>query len=106
MAAPERTQVGIVGGGPSGLMLGHLLHLQGIESVILERRPAEHVIERFDHKNLNVELPEFRDVIPSVENIARTIYRLLKPKFHAERADLASVTVWETPKTWCEYSEV
>ena len=43
---PHRTQVGIVGGGPSGLMLGHLLHLQGIESVILERRPAEHVIER------------------------------------------------------------
>jgi p-hydroxybenzoate 3-monooxygenase len=43
---PFRTQVGIVGGGPSGLMLGHLLHLQGIDSVILERRPAERVIER------------------------------------------------------------
>ena len=45
-STPARTQVGIVGGGPSGLMLGHLLHLQGIDSVILERRPAEHVIER------------------------------------------------------------
>jgi p-hydroxybenzoate 3-monooxygenase len=45
-STPVRTQVGIVGGGPAGLMLGHLLHLQGIESVILERRPAEHVIER------------------------------------------------------------
>lgn len=43
---PDRTQVGIVGGGPAGLMLGQLLHLQGIDSVILERRPAEHVIER------------------------------------------------------------
>jgi p-hydroxybenzoate 3-monooxygenase len=43
---PDRTQVGIVGGGPAGLMLGHLLHLQGIDSVILERRTAEHVIER------------------------------------------------------------
>jgi p-hydroxybenzoate 3-monooxygenase len=43
---PDRTQVGIVGGGPSGLMLGHLLHLHGIDSVILERRPPEHVIER------------------------------------------------------------
>jgi p-hydroxybenzoate 3-monooxygenase len=43
---PTRTQVAIVGGGPSGLMLGHLLHRHGIDSVILERRPAEHVIER------------------------------------------------------------
>jgi p-hydroxybenzoate 3-monooxygenase len=46
VSTPVRTQVGIVGGGPSGLMLGHLLHLQGIESVILERRSAAHVIER------------------------------------------------------------
>jgi len=41
-----RTQVGIVGGGPAGLMLGHLLHRQGVESVILERRSEEHVVER------------------------------------------------------------
>lgn len=33
-----RTQVGIVGGGPAGLLLSHLLHLQGIESVVLELR--------------------------------------------------------------------
>ena len=33
-----RTQVGIVGAGPAGLMLSHLLHLEGIESVILENR--------------------------------------------------------------------
>jgi p-hydroxybenzoate 3-monooxygenase len=33
-----RTQVGIVGDGPAGLMLSHLLHLQGIESVVLEIR--------------------------------------------------------------------
>jgi p-hydroxybenzoate 3-monooxygenase len=36
-----RTQVGIVGGGPAGLLLSHLLHLQGIESVVLERRSRE-----------------------------------------------------------------
>ena len=41
-----RTQVGIVGAGPAGLMLGHLLHLRGIDSVILEIRSHEHVIER------------------------------------------------------------
>ena len=43
---PRRTQVGIVGAGPAGLMLGHLLHLHGIESVIVEDRSQEHVIER------------------------------------------------------------
>ena len=41
-----RTQVGIVGAGPAGLMLGHLLHLAGIDSVIVENRTEEHVIER------------------------------------------------------------
>src|SRR5688500_12600744 len=52
-----------------------------------ERIVAATVIDRFDHKNLNAEVPEFRDgengrgVIPRVENIAMTIYRLLKPKF-------------------------
>ncbi len=41
-----RTQVGIVGAGPAGLMLSHLLHLQGIESVVLEARSRQHVEER------------------------------------------------------------
>ncbi|HEY7119228.1 MAG TPA: 6-carboxytetrahydropterin synthase [Tepidisphaeraceae bacterium] len=70
-----------------------------------ERIVAQTVIDRFDHKNLNVELPEFRDLIPSVENIARVIYGLLKPGLASGHARLASVTLWETPKTWCEYSE-
>jgi p-hydroxybenzoate 3-monooxygenase len=41
-----RTQVGIVGAGPAGLLLGHLLHLAGIESVVLEDRSREHVEQR------------------------------------------------------------
>jgi p-hydroxybenzoate 3-monooxygenase len=41
-----RTQVGIVGAGPAGLMLGHLLHRAGIESVILEARSREYVEKR------------------------------------------------------------
>lgn len=41
-----RTQVGIVGAGPAGLMLAHLLHRDGIESVILENRSRQYVIER------------------------------------------------------------
>jgi p-hydroxybenzoate 3-monooxygenase len=41
-----RTQVGIVGAGPAGLFLGHLLALEGIESVIVENRSREYTIER------------------------------------------------------------
>ena len=41
-----RTQVAIIGAGPAGLMLGHLLHLRGIDSVILESRSRDYVIER------------------------------------------------------------
>ena len=41
-----RTQVGIVGAGPAGLLLSHLLHLEGIESVILEDRSRQYVEER------------------------------------------------------------
>lgn len=41
-----RTQVGIVGAGPAGLVLSHLLHRQGIESVVLESRTREYVQER------------------------------------------------------------
>jgi p-hydroxybenzoate 3-monooxygenase len=43
---PKRTQVAIVGGGPAGSLLAHLLHLEGIESVILELRTRQHVLER------------------------------------------------------------
>ncbi|HET7519636.1 MAG TPA: FAD-dependent monooxygenase, partial [Actinomycetes bacterium] len=38
-----RTQVGIVGAGPAGLLLSHLLHLEGIQSVVLESRSREAV---------------------------------------------------------------
>jgi len=41
-----RTQVGIVGAGPAGLLLAHLLHLEGIDSVVIENRSRPYVIER------------------------------------------------------------
>jgi p-hydroxybenzoate 3-monooxygenase len=41
-----RTQVGIVGGGPAGLLLSHLLHLQGVESVVVEAQSRQYVEDR------------------------------------------------------------
>jgi p-hydroxybenzoate 3-monooxygenase len=42
----ERTQVGIVGAGPAGLLLAQLLHQRGIDSIVLENRDRDYVIER------------------------------------------------------------
>jgi p-hydroxybenzoate 3-monooxygenase len=41
-----RTQIGIVGAGPAGLVLAHLLHLQGIDSVVIESRSRKYIEER------------------------------------------------------------
>ena len=41
-----RTQVGIIGSGPSGLLLARLLHLQGIDTIVLESRSREYVLGR------------------------------------------------------------
>ncbi|WP_237215508.1 4-hydroxybenzoate 3-monooxygenase [Falsiroseomonas oryziterrae] len=43
---PLRTQVGIIGAGPSGLLLSHLLHLAGIDSIVLEARSRDYVESR------------------------------------------------------------
>ncbi|GMG82151.1 4-hydroxybenzoate 3-monooxygenase [Paralimibaculum aggregatum] len=46
MTIPSRTQVAIIGGGPAGLLLSRLLHLDGIDNVVLERRSRGHVLGR------------------------------------------------------------
>jgi p-hydroxybenzoate 3-monooxygenase len=46
MTSPTRTQVAIIGAGPSGLLLGQLLHDAGIDNVIFERRSGEYVLSR------------------------------------------------------------
>jgi 6-pyruvoyltetrahydropterin/6-carboxytetrahydropterin synthase len=79
---------------------GQLLPTAALETIVMET-----VIQKFDHKFLNIETPQFRDLNPTVENIAQTIYQMLKAPLAHAGADLAAVTVWETPKTWCEYSD-
>ncbi|HEV3172212.1 MAG TPA: FAD-dependent monooxygenase [Actinocrinis sp.] len=46
MDVPERTRVGVIGAGPAGLLLAHLLHRQGIETVVLEARDRDYVEHR------------------------------------------------------------
>lgn len=61
------------------------------------------VIDHFDHKHLNLDLDDFRDRVPSVENIAARCVDLLRAPVAAiaPGARLHAVTVWETPRTAC-----
>src|ERR1700692_4161688 len=44
--ATQRTRVAVIGGGPAGLLLSHILHRNGIDSIMLERQSRGHVLER------------------------------------------------------------
>jgi p-hydroxybenzoate 3-monooxygenase len=55
---PSRTQIGIIGAGPAGLMLGHLLHRAGIDSVVIERHSRSHVENRIRAGVLEYEVAE------------------------------------------------
>ena len=46
MSTRTRTQVAIIGAGPSGLLLGQLLHRAGIETILIERQSPEYVLSR------------------------------------------------------------
>ncbi len=70
----------------------------------LQKIVKERVIDVFDHKHLNLDCPEFRELNPTVENIAKVLYGKLKPGFTGP-VKLLCVKVWETPKTCAEYGE-
>jgi len=59
------------------------------------------VEDRMDHKNLNEEVPEFSDLIPTAENMAVVIYNLLKP--HLNKDHELSVTLYETPRNYVTF---
>ena len=58
------------------------------------------VIDKLDHKHLNVDIDHFTKVNPTVENISTAIFSWLDGRFDA--AQLQTVKVFETPKTWAE----
>lgn len=60
-----------------------------------------YVVERFDHKNLNLDTIEFKNLNPTAENIAVVIYNLLRPHVN-EKQDL-HIRLYETPRNFVEY---
>jgi len=68
---------------------------------VLSRITAEEVLERFDHKNLNLDTAEFKDLNPTAEHIAMVIYDLLRARID-EKLEL-QVRLYETERNFVEY---
>lgn len=73
-----------------------------IDMKILKEIIKNEIEEVFDHKNLNLEVPEFKDLNPTAENISVVIYNKLKPKI-GDNLDL-EITLYETPRNFVTYS--
>lgn len=75
---------------------GYVIDLKWLSDVI----QAE-ILDRFDHKNLNLDTEEFKNLNPTAENIVVVIYQILKPKLPPD-LDL-QIRLWETPRNSVEY---
>ena len=73
-----------------------------IDMKILKDLIKSEVEEKMDHKNLNEEVPEFIEMIPTAENIAIVIYNNLKPHLNSKHS--LEVTLYETPRNFVSYS--
>lgn len=73
-----------------------------IDVKILKDFIKSEIEDAFDHKNLNLDVPEFKDLNPTAENIVVVIYNKLKAKLDAH-LDL-EVTLYETPRNFVKYA--
>lgn len=76
---------------------GYVIDLKKLKELI-----RNEVTERFDHRNLNLDCPEFSELKPSAENIAFVIWHLLRKKLESNYT--LSVKLWETENNVVEYS--
>lgn len=75
---------------------GYVVDLKWLSTLINDK-----VIEKFDHKNLNLDLPEFNDLNPTVENIAVVIYDILRKEIE-QQYDL-QIRLYETERNFVDY---
>ncbi|ALM06552.1 6-pyruvoyl tetrahydrobiopterin synthase [Sediminicola sp. YIK13] len=73
-----------------------------IDVKILKDLIKAEVEDSFDHKNLNVEVPEFKELNPTAENIAVVIWQKLRP--HIDAANALEVVLYETPRNFVTFS--
>lgn len=75
---------------------GYVVDMKVLSDII-----KEEVLTRFDHKNLNLDTKEFKDLNPTAENIVMIIYQLLRNRIE-DKFDL-QVRLYETPRNFVEY---
>jgi 6-pyruvoyltetrahydropterin/6-carboxytetrahydropterin synthase len=75
---------------------GYVMDMKVLSDII-----KKEVLDKFDHKNLNLDTEEFRDLNPSAENIAIVIYDKLKPQIDSQ-FDL-KIRLYETERNFVEY---
>lgn len=76
---------------------GYLIDMKQLKVYI-----DEEVIEAFDHKNLNLDVPEFSELNPTAENIVWVIWKKLRNRLE-DRFEL-SVRLYETPRNFVEFN--
>ncbi len=72
-----------------------------VDMKVLADLIKEHIEEKFDHRNLNLDTEEFKTLNPTAENIARVIYDILRTKIDA-KFDLG-IRLYETERNFVEY---
>lgn len=76
---------------------GYLIDLKILTDIL-----REEIEDAFDHKNLNLEVPEFQDLNPTVENIAVVIWNKLRKRLDSRYG--ISVKLYETPRNFVIYT--
>jgi 6-pyruvoyltetrahydropterin/6-carboxytetrahydropterin synthase len=72
-----------------------------IDINVLKKLVEEKLLRLLDHKNLNLDVDWFRELIPTAENIARVCWQVLAPEIPAGR--LLRIRLWETPRNYVEF---
>lgn len=76
---------------------GYLVDMKVLSNII-----EENICKKFDHKNLNLDTTEFKNLIPTAENIAVVIWNILREKI--DKKLKLSIKLFETPRNFVEYS--
>jgi 6-pyruvoyltetrahydropterin/6-carboxytetrahydropterin synthase len=85
--------------GEPDAMTGFVVDLKWLKDVI-----ESEVLTAWDHRHLNLEVPEFAKVMPTSENIAIAAWERLHPAVNAAKgASLSAIRVYETPEIFAEY---
>jgi 6-pyruvoyltetrahydropterin/6-carboxytetrahydropterin synthase len=74
---------------------GYVADLGAVKTIV-----EELVLARLDHRNLNLDVPEFREVNPTTENLVVLIWRLLEGRLPGT---LTRLVLWETPRNHVAY---